>query len=355
MNSVGTNYIIQGQTFTKMELQSFCKQKIGDSHTAFWEKEIYSFIVSWVSTSKTIKVHTSGSTGQPKDILLHKKFMLASAQATIDFFRLKPGDSALLCLPVKYIAGKMMIVRAMAGGMNLNFTSPATTLELEMYDNIDFCAMVPNQLASFLDDKNGAVQLEKIRTLIIGGSFLPKILEEKLKNLKTSAWQTYGMTETITHIALRKISGNNTNEWYTPLPGVSVETDHRGCLVVSSEKIGVNELATNDLAEISAQGTFKLLGRIDNVVISGGVKLFPEHIEEKLAGWISNPYYMAGLTDDKLGQRLVLYIEDDGRLKNQIFKIWKKIEEKLSSYEIPKEIIFREHFQRTESGKIVRE
>ncbi|HEY9116023.1 MAG TPA: AMP-binding protein [Bacteroidales bacterium] len=347
-------FIIEGKAFSKPELEIFCKKKIADQQVEEWEKECYTFILDWLSPISTIHVQTSGSTGKPKKLFLEKKYMEASAMATIDFFKLKPGDSALLCLPVKYIAGKMMIVRALVGGLNLLFTKPSSNFEINDFQKIDFCAMVPNQVAAFLDTIKGVEQLQRIKNLIIGGSFLPKDIESKINNLKTEVWQTYGMTETITHIALRKISGN-AEEMYTPLKNVKVWTDDHSRLVIDAEKIGVKQLVTNDLAEMGEKGKFKILGRKDNVVISGGVKFFPEEIEKKLSGFIENDFYISSLPDEKLGRKLVLYIEDDGNLENQVNQLWEKINARLSGFEIPKEIFFCKSFSRTVSGKIMRE
>lgn len=260
-------FFLNGKAFSRADLELLCASKISSEKIEDWEKEVFSFILEWLSFSTTIKVQTSGSTGQPKEFFLEKKFMEASALATLDFFKLKSGDSALLCLPVKFIAGKMMIVRAFVGGLNLIITKPTSIPKINNFQKIDFCAMSPNQVASILEEKNGIEQLEGVRNLIIGGSFLPENLESKIKKLKTNAWQTYGMTETITHIALRKINGKNMDGWYTPLNGVETSLDERGCLVINYEKIGVSRLVTNDLAELSKDGKFKILGRIDNVIV----------------------------------------------------------------------------------------
>lgn len=354
MNEKGQIFHLNGATFYKSELELFCKKKLSETQIEHWEKECYSFILEWFSSSPAIQVQTSGSTGKPKEIFLEKQFMEASAQTTIDFFNLKPSDIALLCLPVKYIAGKMMIVRALVGGLDLFLTKPTSFPEIGNFQKIDFCAMVPNQIAGILETEKGAEQLERIKDLIVGGSFLPVNLESKIHKLKTNVWQTYGMTETITHIALRKISGKNADDWYTPLNDVETRLDENGCLLISAERIGVKQLVTKDLADLNKNGTFKILGRIDNILISGGVKLYPEEIENKLSGWIENAFYLSSLPDEKLGRKLVLYIEDRGKLKKQIYQLWEKIEECLSGFEIPKEIIFIDYFTRTESGKIIR-
>jgi o-succinylbenzoate---CoA ligase len=347
-------FYFEGKAFSKGAIKEFCKNQISEHQTEEWKKECFSFILEWLSPSLTLKVHTSGSTGKPKEILLEKRFMIASAQATIDFFKLKPGSIAILCLPVRYIAGKMMIVRALVGSLDLYLTKPGSVPEIGKFQKIDFCAMVPNQVASLLETKNGAELLEQIQNLIIGGSVLPTNLESKIKKLKNNTWQTYGMTETITHIALRKLNGKNAEDFYSPLKGVRTSLDESGCLMITAEKIGIKRLVTHDLAEINNEGKFKILGRIDNIIISGGLKLVPEEIENKLNGCFENDYYISSIPDEKLGNKLVLYIEDEGKLKKQIYHLWEKIEERVSGFEIPKEIIFVQQFARTKTGKIIR-
>lgn len=278
--------------------------------------------------------------------------MKASAKATLDFFNLKRGDSALLCLPVKYIAGKMMIIRALSGGLDLRFSEPLSIPDLSNLEQVTFSAMVSLQVSGLLETNAGIDQLNKIQTLLVGGSFLPSELEKKLKTINTKIWQTYGMTETITHIALREVNGSNASEWYKPLPGVEINSDERGCLVIDAKHLGVDQLSTNDLAEINAKGEFRILGRIDNVVISGGVKLHPEPIEHKLQGFIPYEFFIAGQPDSKLGERLVLIIE--GSLSQEERHLWESIRQILSGYEIPKAIIFTPQFIRTENGKIKR-
>jgi O-succinylbenzoic acid--CoA ligase len=328
-------------------------EKLSVLSTPQWEREIWSFIMEWFSAADSIEVKTSGSTGKPKSIPILKEHMAASAKATIQFLGLKPGDIALLCLPVKYIAAKMMIVRALVGGLDLHFVEPSSAPYLEKLDRIDFAAMVPLQVKAVLE-RQGAGQLEKIGNLIIGGGFVPIGLEKQLKDLKSNIWQTYGMTETVTHIAMRRINGPQASAFYTPLPGVNVSLDERDCLVIDAEQIGVAGLETNDVCELESEGMFRVLGRIDNVVNSGGVKLIPEVIEQKLQGFIEKEFYVAGLPDDTLGERLVIYIQGGQEMNREAFFLWEEMEKRLTGYEIPKEIIFKEGFEKTVSGKIIR-
>jgi O-succinylbenzoic acid--CoA ligase len=354
MKNSGQIFHIAGNSFDKPGLISICLEKISVIGTPAWEREIWSFIHEWLSPSSYIEVQTSGSTGKPKTISLLKKHMEASAKATIDFLKLSANDSALLCLPVKYIAGKMMIVRALTGGINLFFTEPSATPDLSALNQISFSAMVPLQVANLLQNNDGKTEINKIQKLLIGGSFLPDGLEDQLQNVKSECWQTYGMTETITHIALRKLNGTDAGDWYKPLPGLEIEVDTRGCLMINAPQIGVKQLHTNDLAGINERGEFKIIGRSDNVIVSGGVKLSPESIEKKLQGVIPGKFFIGSLPDKKLGEQLILLIEDTGKVNRTVFHIWKSIEERLKDYEIPKEIFFLKKFTKTGNGKIMR-
>ena len=316
-----------------------------------WKKEIFFFIIDWLSNSDTIKVATSGSTGTPKTISLSKKHVVKSAEATNRFFKMHKGQKALLCLPTKYIAGKMMIVRALVGRYNLYAVEPTLTPRFDE-TTLDFAAMTPAQVASLLKSEEGNRLLNSIDKLIIGGSEIPVSLEKELLSKKTNIWHTYGMTETITHIALRKVNGTNPEPLFYPMEHVALSQKNQQ-LVIDAPDIGVHKLLTNDLIEFTKNGGFRVLGRKDNVVISGGIKLFPEIIEKKLAGVCKKPFYFSGKNDEQLGTKLVMYIESDEAVNLEALK--RQIDLKVDKYESPKEIIVQKHFKRTVSGKIVRE
>lgn len=354
MDGKELTYYIQGQVFDEVGLIAFSFEKLSLLSTPQWEREIWTFITEWFSAKDTLEVKTSGSTGKPKSILIKKAHMAAGAKATIEFLDLKARDISLLCLPVKYIAGKMMVVRSLVGGLDLHSVEPSSRPSFDHLDRVDFCAMVPMQVKSLLE-VSGVARLEKIRNLIIGGGFLPDGLEDQLMSLSTNVWQTYGMTETITHIAMRRINGAMRSAYYSTLPDVHVELDDRDCLVITSKRIGVETLATNDVCELDAKGRFRILGRIDNVVNSGGVKIFPEEIEQKLQGFTGREFYISGLPDETLGEKLVISIQGGPELNREAFYLWKEIEKRLTGYEIPREIIFKEKLEKTSSGKIIRE
>ncbi|HJN05744.1 MAG TPA: AMP-binding protein, partial [Bacteroidales bacterium] len=293
---------IQGIYYKVDELKLLCKEKISNSQVQNWEKEIYLFLLELFSSSLTINVSTSGSSGFPKKIVLQKEHLIASAKATIKFFDLKKDDTIWLCLPVAYIAGKMMIVRSIVGGLNLLYCKPSSIPLYDKNTNVDFVAMVPNQIFEMLETEVGLRQLSKIKKLLIGGSELSNELEESLlERSSVNAWHSYGMTETITHIALCKLSSANKKGVFKLLPEISVRLNKNEQLIINAPSVGVFNLVTNDIAKINEDGSFLIIGRSDNVIISGGVSLFPEIIEQKIEKHIPSNFFIGGLPDEKLG------------------------------------------------------
>ena len=311
---------------------SFIKE--GDDY----EKHIGNFLLEWLDDDLFIEVETSGTTGTPKLIRLQKQAMIHSAIATGDFFDLNPGDIALLCLSAKYIAGKMMLVRAMILGLELDIAT-VDSKPLAFNDKkYDFAAMVPLQVENSLD------KIKNIKKIIIGGAPVSKALAEKLKKKKVNAFETYGMTETITHVAVKKI-GTDT---FKTLPHISLSKDNRDCLVIHAPKILTEDVITNDVVHLISENEFQWLGRIDSVVNSGGVKLFPEQIEAKLQDVISDRFFIASESDEKLGQQLILIVESKKKeIPTSIFDMLEKFEKPKSIYFVPK-------FVDTKTGKLNR-
>ena len=303
-----------------------------------FEKPVGNFLLDWFDYKSYIEMETSGSTGAPKTISISKQAMVDSALATGDFFNLQPGNKALQCLPVKYVAGKMMLVRAMILGLDLEFVAPSSHPLDHNEIDFDFVAMVP------LQAQNSISQLKKVKKLIIGGAAVNKTLEKQLLKLPTKVYETYGMTETITHIAARKLG----EKAFTVLPYVSVSFDDRNCLVIHAPRISPEVIITNDIVELLDENQFIFLGRMDNIINSGGIKLIPEQIEKKLVGKISQRFFIASKPDDELGEKVVLVIESD---KHELDV---SIYESLDKYEKPKEIIFIPKFLDTVTGKIMR-
>lgn len=320
------------------------------------------FLSDWFSSDEFIEVQTSGSTGMPKQIRLKKEFMKNSAIATGDFFKLPENTTALLCLSADYIAGKMMLVRALTLGWSLDVVEP--TSEVKVTKKYDFSAMVPMQL------RNSLAQIHNIKKLIVGGGVAANDIIEQIQDVSTEIFATYGMTETITHIAVKKLNNFSktshvlkTCEVYKTLPNVKIYIDERNCLVIKAEKIANEFIITNDVVQLISDTQFEWLGRYDNVINSGGVKLHPEKIEEKLSKVISNRFFVAGIKDAFLGEKLILVIENAKNLvRSERFQKPVRSEimceisrlKTLSKYEHPKEIYFIDSFVTTETNKIQR-
>ncbi len=331
---------LQGKSFqTVNELIDFSK---GIS------EEVADFLTDWFDATPFVEVKTSGSTGNPKTIPLQKIHMINSAKATGDYFNLPENTAALLCMSPNYIAGKMMFVRALTLGWHLDVVAPTSNPLKNSDKNYDFSAMVPMQL------HNSLSYIHKIKKLIVGGGTVSNELLSKIQEVKTEIFATYGMTETITHIAVKRINviaGRVKQTQYKILPNIQISLDYRGCLVIDAPTISEEKVVTNDLVELISSTEFKWLGRIDNVINSGGIKLIPEQIEEKLAEIIENRFFVAGKKDEILGEKLILIVEgiNNGDLLNKIQQL-----KFLSTYEIPKEIYFLEKLTETQTNKIDR-
>ncbi len=305
-----------------------------------WEKPVGDFLLDWFDGKTYIEMRTSGSTGTPKTIRVDKQAMVNSAIATGDFFGLNSGNKALQCLPVKYVAGKMMLIRSIILGLDLDYVAP-TSQPMENIDDThyDFVAMVPMQAQNSLNE------LKNVKKLIVGGARISKSLEKELVKLPTDVYETYGMTETITHIAAKKVG----EKVFTVLPHVTISYDDRNCLVIHAPKIIAEDtVITNDLVELVNENQFLFLGRIDNIINSGGIKIMPEQVEQKLDGKIDIRFFITSKEDAELGEKVVLVVEGDS------FEIDKAIFEGLDKYERPKEIVFVANFKETENGKVLR-
>ncbi|WP_339705730.1 AMP-binding protein [uncultured Kriegella sp.] len=354
-SEIHSKFKLNGNSFSREDLKEVAYSLIKEG--AHFEHSIGDFLLDWLNDSPEISVRSSGSTGTPKNITLEKRFMVNSAMSTGQFFGLEAGQSALLCLPVDYIAGKMMLVRAMVLGLELDYVAPTSNPLKGIRRTFNFSAMVPLQLESSLD------KIERIKTLIVGGATISALLRKQVQNKSTAIFETYGMTETITHIAARKVNDlqsvsatdkSNVPEQYPfkTLPNILVSKDSRGCLVIDCPKVSQQPVVTNDLVDMVSDTEFLWLGRYDNVINSGGVKLIPEKIEAKLTEIIECRFFVAGLPDKKLGQKLVLIVEG-GVNSKELFKKFKSFKN-LEKFEVPKEIFVLPKFKETENGKIKR-
>ncbi len=281
------------------------------------------FLSEWQNDSPYVHVQTSGSTGAPKPMLVEKRRMLASARITCDFLHLQPGDTALLCMSLDYIAGKMMVIRSLERGLKLIEVEPSghplstirSALPLGSAKNykLDFAAMVPLQVYNSLQVPEERERLMQIRHLIIGGGAIDDEMAAQLKSFPHAVWSTYGMTETLSHIALRRLSGPEASEWYTPFPSVKVSLSDEGCLVIDAPEVCSERLITNDIADLSLgpgpSDRFRILGRKDNVICSGGIKIQAEELERQLRPHLRVPYLISKRPDAKFGEVVVLLTE----------------------------------------------
>lgn len=341
---IDPSFTLNGLSFeTDADVLDFAQRLKRDG--APHERSMGKFIIKWLNDDDHISVKTSGSTGKPKKIFLSKEAMVNSAKATGTYFKVGDKTTALLCLHPKFIAGKMMLVRAMVLGWHLHVVAPEKDA-LTQYDNdYDFAAMVPYQVRHSID------ALGKVKKLIIGGGPISMKLDAMLQEVTTEAFATYGMTETITHIAVRRINGPAKSQIYHGLPDVKFSTDDRGCLVINAPRIHSDIIITNDLINLETPTSFEWLGRVDNVINSGGIKIYPEKVEQKLADTIDFPFIISSQPDEALGNRVILVIEN----KNEVsIPNYSEAFATLQPYEKPKKIYTVSKFPYTENGKIKR-
>ena len=345
------------------------------------------FLEEWNSDSPYVEVKTSGSTGEPKRMLVEKQRMRASARITCDFLGLKAGDTALLCMSLDYIAGKMMVVRAIERNLRLIVVEPSghplaeqicrewdlrSFRPLLASPNIgeELAAMVPMQVYNSLQVPEERERLKQIKHLIIGGGAIDEAMAEELKTFPNHVWSTYGMTETLSHIALRRLSGPDASEWYTPFPSVSVSLNEEGCLVIDAPEVCKERLVTNDIAELATQRgqslmcsvnsahegqspcvanvPFRILGRKDNVICSGGIKIQAEEVERMLKAHLRVPYLISKRPDKKFGEVVVLLTEGDVEETKTV------CEAVLPKYQRPKAYVHVDNIPLTETKKPAR-
>lgn len=346
-DKVHNRFKLNGVHYSHSDLKevaySFIKE--GDPY----EKLVGDFLTDWLSDSEYITARTSGTTSAPKKIQLSKQHMVNSAIATAEFFDLFPGDTALHCLPANYIAGKMMLVRAIAIGLEMDLTEPTTSPIFDYEKSYNFCAMVPLQLSHMVD------YISNIENILVGSAVVSNKLKARIQKCPGNIFETYGMTETCTHIAARRLNNFERSplpehQWhlFTALPEVNISQDLRGCLVIDAPYVSTREIITNDIIKLHSDRTFEWLGRLDNVINSGGVKLYPEVIENKLSKHVMQRFFIASEDDEKLGEKLILVVEGDSN------SIDKSMFNALDKYEIPKQIYYLPEFIETFSGKIQR-
>ncbi|MBN2165223.1 MAG: AMP-binding protein [Marinilabiliaceae bacterium] len=336
------NITINGINYQDTDLTNLINKKIKSKK--LWEKNIFNFLNQWFNNYESITLKTSGSTGKPKEIVFSKNQLILSAKTSIQLFNLHKESTALLCLPAEYVAAKLMIVRAIIGQLNLIIIPPDSNPLKNINTAIDFAAMVPLQVINSLN--NQPLKINLIKKLIIGGQKLPEEIAIKLSQFKTNIWETYGMTETLTHVALREISPSFSST-FIAIPGNTFQT-YNNCLTINNSVFLTEEIKTNDIVNLISNNEFKYIGRIDNIINSGGIKISIDELESKLMSVLTIPFAISSITDQKLGDKIVLVIEKSKKELN-IKNIIKKI--KLTKFETPKEIVLIDKIPLTPSNK----
>ena len=310
------------------------------------KEEVTSFIKSWGNDEKVIAIYTSGSTGKPKNIELAKEKIQISARKTLEYFKIEEGSSALLCLSLETIAGKMMLVRSLIGGLKLHVVTVSTNPILALKNPIDFVALVPMQLEAAVD--TAFEKLKSIKTILVGGAPVSEELIQKLKDKKITVFQSYGMTETISHVAIRKI-GFETEEYYEALPGITFSSDEQR-LIIDYPEVLSEKLRTNDCVNLIDSKHFQYLNRYDFIINTGGIKVNPEEIELKLKPLLKQAFFIWFMKDVHLGQKIVLVVQEKVNLKMKK----KDFTHYLNKYEIPKNYCQIKDFILSKSQKIDR-
>ena len=341
MIKIHKNFKLNSKDYNRQELVSFASNNLARNVSSLFD--LSNLILEILNDESFISCKTSGSTGKPKVIRLEKKSLVNSACMTGAYFNLLPGHSAVSFLPMNFIAGKMMLVRAMVLGLDLSIFTPTSNPSDQIDKKYFFSAMTPMQA------NNSIAKLKYINTLILGGSEVSTILRSRILSQIDSYYETYGMTETATHIAVKKISKNDQNiKQFSALSGVSISTNKNNCLVIDAPHIYSGKIVTNDIVEITSSNNFSIIGRIDNIINSAGIKLMPEEIEKKLSCFISKNFIISSLKNELLGNKLILIIESKKyKLNNDIFKY-------LTKFEVPKEVYFINKFIYTRTNKIDR-
>lgn len=311
--------------------------------------ELAGFLHEWFDGQDTLTVHTSGSTGTPKELRVEKRRMMNSAGMTLSFLGLNKNDSALLCMPLRYIAGKMVVVRALVGDLDLIPIPPAGHPLRDLKEVPAFAAMIPMQVYNSLQDAEESRRLREIKHLIIGGGAIDENLSAALSDFPHDVWSTYGMTETLSHIALRKLNGREATEWYTPFGGVTLAESAEGTLIIDAPAVCADTLQTNDLVAFDAKGRFRILGRRDNTINTGGVKVQIEEVEALLKPHLPYPFLITSAPDEKFGERIVLLVAhpDDATLRPLLSEACRV----LPPYWQPKQVVSVDEIPLTETGK----
>ena len=329
--------------------------------TTPFESDTISFLKAWLNGNASFSIQTSGSTGVPKTITHKRVQMEASATATIQALQLSSSHVALVCIPTRYVGGRMMLVRALLQEMPIIAMEPeGNPLARALQEDVPvgFCALVPLQMERFLDESFSVVdKLSSTQAVILGGAPVSPRLEQRLQEVPCPVYHTYGMTETVSHVALRSLNGPQRSEAFTLMPGIDAETDDRGCLRICGAVSNQEWVQTNDLIAWEGDRSFRWLGRADNVINTGGVKVFIETVErtiESLWPKKGQRFFLYGKADERLGQQVRLMVEGEPWRDSEQQGIISKLSDRLPPFHAPKSLTFVSAFVETPTGKINR-
>jgi len=331
-----------------------------------YENRVLDFCRRWLGGQETFALRTSGSTGTPKEITLRRAQMVASARMTGDALGLQRGDRALVCLSAEYIAGLMMLVRGFVLGLRLTVVTPSANPLASLPPNarFDFTALVPLQLQTILAQTPDRLPiLDGMKAILVGGAPVGLALQRQLQRIAAPVYHTYGMTETVSHIALRRLNGPRSDAAFAPLPGVRLGQDERGCLTVTAPVTGGRTLRTNDRVDLRPDGSFVWLGRLDNVINSGGVKVQVEKVERALERVLldyrggvfgGRRFFVGGTPDERLGEAVTMVMEGAPLPAQDEAAIRAALQTTLRRYEVPRRFAFLPRLSETPTGKIDR-
>ena len=326
--------------------------KIQKSISEEWQFEIFDFLGDWFSGKTRFEIKTSGTTGSPKIESFAREAFISSAQITINTFDLTKGDTLLMCLPMHFVAGKMMLIRAIVGRMKILAVQPSLNPVKDLINPVAFAAFTPHQLQTILNINPDKMDL--IEQAIIGGSPVSSELKNKIVSLKTELFETFGMSETLTHVAIKAINGTNKSEYFKVLKGFNLKVDENSRLIIDADHLKNSPLLTSDIVEMIDHDKFKWLGRSDDVINSGGIKLFPTSIENRISTQIDRNFIIGKRSDENFGEVVILFIEGEPFNKNRLVELSNELTKLLDKFEIPKEIIFKTEFPRNKNGKVIR-
>ena len=339
--------VVEGHRFTAADRAALLR--LGTAAPQEELRAVYAFLSEWFSDRPYMEVQTSGSTGVPKRMRAGKKQMMHSACRTCEFLGLKKDDTALLCMNLKYIGAMMMVVRALVAEMRLIVRRASSCPLADVNERVDFLSVVPMQLYHCVQDADARKRLSQIRCVIVGGGAVDNSLCRQLQNLPCAVFSTYGMTETLSHIALRRLNGSEASERYTPLKGIDLSLSDQSTLIIRAPEICRDKIKTNDIARLYEDGTFTLSGRTDNVVNSGGIKIQIEEDEQLLRQHLPAPFALTSIPHERLGEALVLLVQTDCTLTDSELQLLLK--RSLPRYHAPRSIVRLPRIPETGNGK----